>query len=193
MACAHEILHSGRRGGSCSFKRFFPLVALMLLVGVSALPALAQERLPAPAPQEFIHGVSDKDGAHQCHQESGECITYDASKCIGVSFSAIAGVNLRDYAIRLWNGKNRVSVVAGYDRYPKKWFNPWEWHKDQSPEIGGGISPIGDWPDSGNHVEFTICGLASGQTVKLKFRAEDARENSQYKYGEKTDGVKVKL
>lgn len=173
--------------------RLFPLVVLMLLVGVSALPALAQERLPAPAPQTFIHGVNNDAGGQQCHQESGECITYDASKCIDVSFSAIDGVNLRDYAIRLWSGKNKAAVVAGYDRYPKKWFNPYDWHNNQSPEIGGGITPIGDWPDSGNFVEFTICGLASGQTVKLKFRAEDARENSQYKYGEKTEGVKVKL
>ncbi len=143
--------------------------------------------------QTFVHGVSDKASLHQCDQESGQCISYDASKCIGVSFSGIDGVNLRDYAIRLWNGNNQVAVVAGYARYPKKWFNPWDWHRNQSPEIGGGISPIGDWPDGGNHVEFTICGLASGQTVKLKFRAMDTRENSQYKYGEKTDGVKVKL
>ncbi len=191
MACSHEIMHSGRV--KLLFKRFFPIVALMLLVGVSALPAFAQERLPAPAAQTFVHGVKDKAGNQQCHQESVECLSYDASKCIDVSFRAIAGVNLRDYAIRLWNGKKQVAVVAGYDRYPKKWFNPSEWHQNQSPEIGGGISPIGDWPDSGNQIEFSICGLASGQTVKLKFRAEDARENSQYKYGEKTKGIKVKL
>ncbi len=193
MICTKKFqyIHSDRR--RLLFTRLLPIVTLLLLVGVSALPALAQERLPAPAPQTFVHGVNDKAGGRQCDPETGECISYDASKCIDVSFTAIDGVNLRDYAIRLWYGKNQAGVVAGYDRYPKKWFNPWDWHKTQSPEIGGGITPIGDWPDSGNYVEFTLCGLASGQTVKLKFRAEDARENSQYKYGEKTKGIKVKL
>lgn len=176
--------------------RCFPLAALILLLCVCALPALAQERLPAPPAVRTMYSVVyGREGNLECHSESGECIGYEASKCIGMMFKINSGTVASDYSMRITSGKNPVKIVDGFSPYPTSWFNIAEWRVNQAPHISGGIFLMDTWHggDNGTHANYNLCGLASGQSVKIRFRVIDNREDSPYRYGEKTDVIKVEI
>lgn len=176
--------------------RCFPVAALFLLMSLLALPALAQERLPAPpALRTMFSVIYIREGEQECHQETGECIGYAASKCIGMMFKIHSGTVASDYSMRITAGKNPVKVLDGFAQYPTGWFNIAEWRMDQAPHISGGIFVMDTWVggDSGTYANYNLCGFADNQTVKIRFRAIDSRENSPYKYGEKTDVIIVEI
>lgn len=176
--------------------RCFPLAVLILLLCLSALPALAQERLPAPPALRTMYSVVYiREGEQECHQETGECIGYATSMCIGMIFKIHSSTVAGDYSMRITAGKNPVKVVDGFAQYPTAWFNIAEWRTQQAPHISGGIFVMDTWVsgDFGTHAGYNLCGFASDQTVKIRFRAIDSRENSPYKYGEKTDVFSVEI
>ncbi len=172
--------------------RHFPLAVLILLLCVGTLPALAQERLPAPPAVRTMYSVVyGREGNLECHAESGECIGYEASKCIGMIFKIHSGTQASNYSMRISSGKNPVKIVDGFAPYPKGWFNIAEWRTEQAPHISGGIFIMDTYSsaDYGTHAAYDICGLDDGQTVKIRFRVRDNREDSPYKYGDKTDVI----
>ncbi len=177
--------------------RFFPIVALLLLMSLCALPALAQDKLPAPPALRTLYSVVyGRNGYQECHEESGECTGYNASKCVGVTFRINAKTVAGDYSMRIWTGKNKpVRIEAGFVPYPTGWFDIAEWRVTQAPHISGGIFTMETWPslDFGVYATYDICGLVESQTIKMRFRARDNRENSPYRYGEKTGLITVTI
>ncbi len=183
--------------GRLLLTRYFPTVALILLMCLVASPSLAQERLPAPPAVRTMYSVVyGREGHEECHKESGECIGYVASKCIGLTFKILSGTQASDYSLRIWSGKKKpAKVEAGFVPYSTRWFNITEWRVDQAPHISGGIFVMETWPslDYGTYATYDICGFANDQTVNMMFRAIDSREDSPYKYGAKTQVITVEL
>lgn len=183
-------------GSKVHLSRYFPLAVLIPLLLLSALSALAQEKLPAPPALRTLHSVVYiREGERQCHSETGECIGYATSMCIGMIFKIHSSTVAGDYSMRITAGKKPVQVVDGFSPYPTGWFNIAEWRTQQAPHISGGIFSMDTWGggDFGTLANYNLCGLARDQTVKIRFRAIDYRENSPYKYGEKTDVIIVEI
>ena len=199
----HQNKFSGG-GRRVVYRSLFSIGALVLFALLSALPSFAQDRYPTieerlAAPeknQEYVKDVYTMPFWQTCFPHNGgqACLDFAESKCIVVSFDGSRWVKPRYHVMRISSGKGPVAVAQGFVKYPsKQWFSPMEFNDHYLPLIGGGITPRGKWPMGGDLVQFNMCGLAPGQNLKLMFRAQDVRADSPYKYGAKTETIKVRV